>query len=120
MSFILIHFPDGPANCSNGSVVPVCRAKPIAEDDMKTDILVTLSSTCSYDLMCVMGYRIQFNGESRNVSLDSPSANFIISTEEGQPFSNKIVVYTMDYENRTGQIPCAFKVAGKFAESYFI
>ena len=96
-------------------MVPMCQATPNAEDDTKTDISVTLS--ISKDLMCVVGYHIQFHGESRNVSLDSPPETFTISVEKGQPFPNEIVVVrTLDYENRTGKVPCTFKVAGKFGK----
>ena len=111
---LLLHYNsliDRPADCSGVSVALKCHAIPSAEDDVKIDISVTLSA--SDDLMCVVGYLIQFNGENKTVSLDSPSANFTVSVEEGQPLPNDIVVYTLDYENRTGQIPCNSKIVGE-------
>ena len=101
---------DGPANCSDLYVEPNCHASTSGEDS-KSDIMITLQTNAS--LMCVVGYEIQFNGESKNVSLQSPSSNFAISTAEGQPFQKEIIVYTLDSENRTGQIPCVFSISGE-------
>ena len=73
---------------------------------------ITLQTNAS--LMCVEGYQIQFNGESENVSFSSPSAIFTISDGEGESVPNEIVVYTLDYENRTGQVPCIYTIPGEF------
>ena len=103
-------FVDGPANCSSVLVEPNCHAST-SDEDSKSDIMITLQTNAS--LMCVVGYEIQFNGESKSVSLESPSANFTISTAEGQPFQKEIIVYTLDSENRTGQTPCVFSISGE-------
>ena len=91
-------------------VQPNCRAS-ISGEDSKSDVMITLQANAS--LMCVVGYQIQFNGESKNVSLEAPSANFTISTAEGQSFQKEIIVYTLDSENRTGQVPCVFSISGE-------
>ena len=106
------HFVAGPANCSSMSVVPTCQAST-SEDDSETDILIMLSSNGS--LMCVVGYLIQFNGENRTVPVTSPSTNFTINVTQGHPLTNEVIVYTLDYENRTGQIPCTFNLPGEYA-----
>ena len=111
ITVLVICFIDGPANCSSMSVLPLCQAFSNAEDDSKTDISITLSTNGSP--MCVVGYQIQFNGESKHVSMGS-TADFTIIASEAQPFKNEIVVYTLDYENRTGQVPCTFSIAGEF------
>ena len=98
------------------SVVPECHATTNDMDDRETDFSITLSNTNS--LKCVEGYQIQFNGHSKNVPLCSPSAHFTITGREGQPVQNEIVVYTLDYENRRGNLPCNFNIAGKFRERY--
>ena len=109
----LCHFPfktlDGPADCSKMFVMPECCATTNATGD--TDFSIILSTSTS--LMCVEGYQIQFNGEIKNVSLSSPSANFTISDGEGQSVQNEIVIYTLDYENRIGLVPCTFNIPGE-------
>ena len=111
--FFLKHL-DGPANCSKMSVMPECRATTNAMGD--TNFSITLPTAS--DLMCVEGYQVHFNGESESVSLSSPSANFTIS--DGQSVVNEIVVYTLDYENRTGQVPCTYSIPGEFLQMHMI
>ena len=94
------------------SVVPECQATTSAGDESETYLSITLSTNIS--LMCVEGYQIQFSGESKNVLLQSPSVTFTINATNGQPFQNEITVYTLDFENRTGVLPCTFNVAGEF------
>ena len=94
------------------AVVPECQAVTDAMNPTETDFMIMLSTLSS--LMCVDGYQIQFNDESKNVSLDSPSANFMISATEEQPVLNEIIVYTLDHENRTGQVACVFSIPGEF------
>ena len=98
------------------SVVPECHATTNAMGD--TDFSITLPNSTS--LMCVEGYQIQFNGESKNVSLSSPSASFTISDGEGQSVQDEIVVYTLDYENRICQVPCTFNISGEFLQMHII
>ena len=93
-------------------VVPECRATTCTNATGDTDFSITLPN--STNLICVEGYQIQFNGENQNVSLSSPSANFIISNGERQSVQNEIVVYTLDYENRTSQMPCTYNIPGEF------
>ena len=92
------------------SVVPECHATTNAMGD--TNFSVTLPTSTS--LMCVEGYQIQFNGESKTVSLSSPSANFTVNSGEGQSVQNEIVVYTLDHENRAGQVPCTYNITGEY------
>ena len=54
------------------SVMPECHATTNSMGD--TDFSIILSTANS--LMCVKGYQIQFNEESENVSLSSPSSIF--------------------------------------------
>ena len=107
---------DRPADCSNTSVVPECCATTNTMGD--TDFSVTLPSSTS--LSCVEGYLIRFNGESKFVSLSSPSATFTINEGEGQSLQNEIVVYTLDYENRTGLVPCTYSIPGEFLQMHMI
>ena len=108
---VLLGFIDGPADCSTMSVIPQCQAT-IAEDESTADFLITVSTNGT--LMCVEGYQIQFNGENKSVSLESPTANFVINVSDGQPLLNEIIVYTLDFENRTGNVLCNFNVLGEF------
>ena len=105
---------DGPDDCSRMSVMPECRATTNAADDTEIELSITISTANS--LMCVDRYRVQFNGENQTVPLGSPSNNFVISGTD-QPVQNEIVVYTLDYENRTGQVPCTFSVPGESVHS---
>ena len=97
-------------------VVPECHATTNAMGD--TDFSITLPN--STGLMCVEGYQIQFNGESKNVSLSSPSASFTISDGEGQPVQDEIVVHTLDYENRICQMPCTSNISGEFLRMHMV
>ena len=107
-----IHFVDGPVDCSTTSVVPTCQASSTSDGDSEADFSIMLSTNGS--LMCVVGYVIQFNGENRTVPVSSPSATFTINLTQGHPLNKEIMVYTLDYENRTGRIPCTFNIPGKF------
>ena len=97
-------FADGPANCSNMSVVPDITSN--AENSSEYYVLITLFP--DENLMCAVSYLIQFNGESITVPVSSPSAEFLVT--QAEPFDNEVVVYTLDYENRTGPIPCVFTI----------
>ena len=101
---------DGPANCSEMSVMLECHATNNAMGD--TDFSISLPASTS--LLCVEGYQIQFNGETENVSLTSPSANFTVGDGEGSSVLNEIMVYTLDSENRIGQVPCTYTIPGEF------
>ena len=92
------------------SVMSECHATTNSMGD--TDFSIILST--ANNLMCVEGYQIQFNGESENVSLSSPVANFTISDGEGQSVQNEIVVHTLDYENRKSLVPCTYSIPGEF------
>ena len=98
------------------SVVPECHATTNAMGD--TDFSITLPTSTT--LMCVEGYQIQFNGKIVNVSLSSPSANFTISNGEGPSVQNEILIYTLDYENRMGQMPCTYSISGEFLLMHMI
>ena len=108
---VLLGFIDGPADCSTTSVILQCQVTG-AEDQSKTDFLITVFTNST--LMCVEGYQIEFNGENKSVSLESPTANFVINVSEDQPLLNEIIVYTLDFENRTGNVPCNFNIPGEF------
>ena len=116
LSTIKIAVADKPADCSSMYVFPTCRATTNAKDE--ADFSVTLSSSQSLD--CVVGYQIHFNGESENVSLSSPTAQFSFSYGGGQPVQNEIVVYTLDYETRTGENPCTFSIVELNAVEEFL
>ena len=63
--------------------------------------------------MCALNYLIQFNGEPEIVPISSPSKNFTIDQEEEKQ-SLEGLIYTLDFENRTGQDPCHFSIPGEF------
>ena len=109
--FFLKHL-DKPADCSSDSVFPACHATTNAMDDIV--LSVTLSHPNSLD--CVEGFQIHYNKENKTVSLSSPTAQFTFSYEGGQPVQNEIVVHTLDYENRTGDLPCNFSIVGEFTQ----
>ena len=115
-SAIKIAVADKPADCSSTYVFPTCHATTTDKDE--ADFSVTLSSSQSLD--CVVGYQIHLNGESENVSLSSPTAQFSFSHGGGQPVQNKMVVYTLDYENRTGENPCTFSIVELDAVEEFL
>ena len=104
-------FADRPADCSTMSVAPLCRISTNSENSAENRVLITLSTNGS--LMCVERYLIQFNGENRTVPVSSASAEFLVTITQGEPFDNEIIVYTLDYENRTGQVPCVFISTGE-------
>ena len=96
------------------SVMPECHATTNAMGDTDFSIILSVVN----NLMCVVGYQIQFNGETERVFLSSPSANFTINNR--QSVQNEIMVYTLDYENRTGQVPCTYSIVGEFLQMYMI
>ena len=103
-------FADGPENCSSEVVVPVIKVTVNAQDHLKLDVLITLPSNVG--LMCVERYRIHFDGRNETVSATTPSATFIVSNIPGQAILDG-AIYTLDFENRTSQIPCTFNFTGE-------
>ena len=103
-------FIDGPANCSDMHVMPKCHVST-SDEDSRSDMVITLQNNSS--LMCVVGFQVQFNGESKNVTLESPSAIFAINTTHEQLLQKEIIVHTLDFENRMGQMPCIFDISGE-------
>ena len=104
---------DGPANCSSTSIVPECQITTNTQSSSEAQVLISLSAIGS--LMCVVRYLIQFNGENRTVPVNSPSAEFPVTITQGNTSDIEVVVYTLDYENRTGQMPCIL-IAGESSQ----
>ena len=100
-----------PADCSTESVMSECQIITSAEDESKSDLLITLL-TNSY-LNCAVGYQIEFHGERKTVSLDSASANFTFSSTEAQSFQDEIIVYPMNILNVASLVPCIFNLGGE-------
>ena len=110
MSFTTSFFfpEDGPADCLADSVT--CAAIPNTVDVSVTDIMVHLWS--SDNLMCVEAYEFVFNGEIKRAPANSPSVVFNVSRDQRQTFPNQ-TIYTLDFENRRGQVPCIFSIMGE-------
>ena len=108
MYYVFFHsFKDGPANCSNVSVL--CTVFPSAVDATKAELMIQLLANNTF--MCAEDFMIHFNGETENVPVTSPFKNFTINLKEDRHFLEGRV-WTVDFENRTGQQPCFFSIPG--------
>ena len=88
----------------------LCNAIPSAMDESEVELQIQLLPNSN--LMCAVGYLIQFNGGNKCVTIDSPSVNFTLdSGKEEQVLEG--MIYTVDFENRTGQDPCFFSISGE-------
>ena len=68
--------------------------------------------------MCVEAYQFLFNGETKDATANASMAVFNISNTLGQAFPVMLEIYTLDYDEKRGQIPCTFTVIGKLLWRY--
>ena len=101
---------DVSAVCLDRSVIAVCQAFPRPINESEAIVMITLSANDS--LMCVESYKIHFNGENKTVPVNSPEANFTISSEEVH-LSFQGEIYLLDFEENSGELPCDFNIPGE-------